>query len=43
VDVDATNSNCGRTPVEAVIVEQVKAPGYLKLANTAKHLRELGI
>jgi len=28
-------------PVEAVIVEPVEAPVYLKLANAAKHLREL--
>ncbi len=30
-------------PVEAVIVERVEAPVYLRIAEKAKHLRELGV
>ena len=30
-------------PIEAVIVDQVETPVYLKLADNAKHLRELGL
>ena len=33
----------GAIPVEAVIVDQVETPLYLKLADKAKHLRELGL
>jgi hypothetical protein len=30
-------------PVEAVIVDQVDVPAYLKIADKAKHLNELGM
>jgi hypothetical protein len=33
----------GAIPIEGVIVDQAETPVYLKLADKAKHLRELGL
>lgn len=42
MDADAKNSNCGRDSGRGR-VDQVAAPLYLKLADEAKHMRELGM
>ncbi len=42
MDADAKNSNAASIPVEAVIAEGGE-PVYLKIADNAKHLRELGM
>jgi hypothetical protein len=42
VDADATNSTRRGVPLQALIVDPVEAPVYLRIADQAKHFYAAG-
>jgi hypothetical protein len=43
VDADAKNSKRGEIRVETLMIDRPDLPVYLRIAQKAKHLRELGM